>query len=88
VDASPLPAMIVEQNEVNEKLYTALSHLAIKQREVIILRYIEQYSVKETAQILQCTEARIKNDTARGLKRLRELLEGGNVYGKAPSKFS
>lgn len=88
IDPAPLPAMVVEQNEVNIQLYNALAHLSVKQREVIVLRYIEGYSVKETARLLQCSEIRVKNDTTRGLKKLRELLEGGNIYGKAPSKFS
>lgn len=71
-----LPEEVVLQNAENEALYTALQQIKTNYREAVILRYIEQYSVKETAQIFNTTEAKVKNDTARGLKALRALLGG------------
>ncbi|MCH7321831.1 sigma-70 family RNA polymerase sigma factor [Solibacillus sp. MA9] len=71
-----LPEEVTLQNAENETLYNALQQIKTNYREVVILRYIEQYSVKETAQILNTTEVKVKNDTARGLKALRELLGG------------
>ena len=86
IDNSPLPDCIVIQEEIAQKLYTALYQLSLKQREVIVLRYIEDFSVKETAQILKCNETRVKNDTARGLKLLRNILEGGELDGRTTVK--
>lgn len=71
-----LPEEVILQNAENKALYNALQQIKTNYREVVILRYIEQYSVKETAQILNTTEVKVKNDTARGLKALRELLGG------------
>ena len=76
VAVAELPEAVVERNAENEKLYTALQQIKWNYREVIVLRYIEDYSVKETAIILNCSEVKVKNNTARGLKALRELLGG------------
>lgn len=80
IDDAPLPDLIVLQQELSIELYNALYELPLKYREVIVLRYIEGYSVKETAAILKCNETRVKNDSARGLKTLRILLEGSNLH--------
>ena len=71
-----LPEEVIEQNAEIEQLYTALQQIKWNYREVVVLRYIEEYSVKETAAILRCSEVKVKNNTARGLKALRELLGG------------
>lgn len=76
VAVAELPEAVVERNAENEKLYTALQQIKWNYREVIVLRYIEEFSVKETAIILNCSEVKVKNNTARGLKALRELLGG------------
>jgi RNA polymerase sigma-70 factor, ECF subfamily len=82
-DDAPLPDCILIQEEISTTLYKALQQIPFKQREVIVLRYIEEFTVKETAHILKCNETRVKNDTARGLKTLRNLLEGGELDGRA-----
>lgn len=88
VDEKPLPQMVVEQNEENERLYMALQQLPVKLREVITLRYIEEYSVKEAAEILNCNESKVKNDTAKGLKLLREWLKGGKEDGRTKAEIA
>jgi len=45
-------------------------------RDVIILRYIDQLSVKETALTLGWTEKKVRNTTHRALQKLREVLGG------------
>ena len=47
---------------------------------MIVLRYIEELSVADTAQLLGLSEVQVKNYTARGFKVLRERL-GGDVDG-------
>lgn len=76
LDVEKLPEDVVLQQEKVRMLYAALQQIKWSYREVVILRYIEEYSVKETAQILNCSEAKVKNNTARGLKALRVLLGG------------
>ena len=46
----------------------------------IVLRYIEELSVRETAELLGISETKVKNNTARGLQALRKLL-GGDFDG-------
>ena len=79
IDDAPLPDCLIIQEEISSMLYKALQQIPLKQREVIVLRYIEDFTVKETAQILNCNETRVKNDTARGLKTLRKLIEGSEL---------
>ena len=86
IDESPLPEEVVEKGEEVEALYKALQQLKFSYREVIVLRYIEDYSVKETAIILGQSEAHIKNNTTRGLQALRKLLEGGEGNARTTIK--
>ena len=80
VDEVPLPETLLLHEELSVELYQALAKLQLKYREVIVLRYIEGYSVKDAAEILKCNEVRIKNDSARGLKTLRQFLEGSEWH--------
>lgn len=58
------------------ELYKALGKLKYEFREVIVLRKIEGYSIKETAQILGCNETKVKNSTERGMHALRQVIGG------------
>jgi RNA polymerase sigma-70 factor (sigma-E family) len=44
-----------------------------RQRAVLVLRYWEQFSQAETAELLGCSEGTVKSAASRGLQRLREL---------------
>jgi RNA polymerase sigma-70 factor (sigma-E family) len=52
----------------------ALAKLPTRRRATIVLRFWEDRSVEETADILGCSAATVKSQTARGLRTLRELL--------------
>lgn len=53
---------------------TALMRLARQQRAVVVLRFFEDRSVQETADILGCTTGTVKTQTFRALGRLRKAL--------------
>ncbi|MFJ7735416.1 RNA polymerase sigma factor [Lysinibacillus sp. NPDC097287] len=56
--------------------------IMLEYRDAIILRYIEELSVKETSAQLGWSEAKVKNNTARGLSALKKKLEErGFVHG-------
>ena len=61
-------------------LLRALSRLPRSQRAVVVLRYWEDMSVAETAQLLNISEGTVKSTSARGLAALREDLQGSRRH--------
>jgi len=53
----------------------AVHQLPPKQRAVVVLRYLEDLSVEETARALGSTTGTVKTHASRGLARLRAVLE-------------
>jgi RNA polymerase sigma factor (sigma-70 family) len=52
----------------------ALAELPTRQRQVIVLRFFEDLSVEQTAELLGFSTGTVKSYTSRALARLRELL--------------
>ncbi|MEO3745917.1 SigE family RNA polymerase sigma factor [Plantactinospora sp. B5E13] len=52
----------------------ALAKLPIRQRQVVVLRFFEDLSVEQTAELLGFSTGTVKSYTSRALARLRELL--------------
>ena len=61
----------VERDEVLE----ALRSLAPRQRACVVLRYYEDLSVEQTAEILGCSQGTVKSQAARGLETLRQAID-------------
>jgi RNA polymerase sigma-70 factor (sigma-E family) len=57
-----------------EAVSVLLAELPVRQRAVIALRYLDDLSEIETAQLLGCSVGTVKSQASRGLARLRELL--------------
>lgn len=77
---SKLPTLeeSLESKEDITILYRALSRLNSPTRDVIILRKIMEFSIKETALILNWKESRVKTMLHRGLEALRkEIVKEG-----------
>jgi RNA polymerase sigma-70 factor (sigma-E family) len=55
-------------------LLSAMGRLSSKDRAVLLLRYWEDRSVEETADILQIRPGAVRNRSMRALERLRQLL--------------
>jgi RNA polymerase sigma-70 factor (ECF subfamily) len=68
------PEELAHNNETQELLDEALGQLDEKHRAVFLLRDVEGFSVKETAQALGLSEANTKVRLLRARLRLRELL--------------
>jgi len=60
--------------EHRETLEAALRSLPQSQREVLVLRFFLDLSVKQTADVLGMAEGTVKSSTNRGLTQLRGLL--------------
>jgi RNA polymerase sigma-70 factor (sigma-E family) len=59
--------------DLRDALVRALRELPPRQRTVVVLRYWEQLTQAETAELLGCSEGTVKSTASRGLSRLREL---------------
>ena len=72
---SDSPSERLEKKELQNRVRTALETLSESDRDVLLLRHLEQLSVAEVAQILQVAEGTIKSRHYRALQRLRLALE-------------
>lgn len=68
------PEQLVQKNETRRLLDEALARLDEKHRLVFLLRDVEGFSVRETADALGLSEANVKVRLLRARLRLRELL--------------
>jgi RNA polymerase sigma-70 factor (sigma-E family) len=71
------PAVPDSANQIADRDYLlrALAALPPRQRAVLVLRYIEELSEAETAQMLGCSLGTVKSQAARGLARLRAAAD-------------
>jgi RNA polymerase sigma-70 factor (sigma-E family) len=74
--AAPDPAV-----EPRMLLMQALAQVPRRQRAALVLRYWEDLSLEEAADVLGCSVGTVKSQCARGLQRLRELLPSDVVRG-------
>jgi RNA polymerase sigma-70 factor (ECF subfamily) len=72
-DSSPSRNLL--RQESRQRVQDALARLSERDREVLVLRYLEQLSTKETGAVLGLTEAGVKSRHLRALERLRGLLD-------------
>ncbi|MCH7321296.1 RNA polymerase sigma factor [Solibacillus sp. MA9] len=76
IDYTYAPEKWLESKDSQHQLYKALGQLPHQYREAIVLRKIEGFSIKESAEILGWNEAKVRNATERGIKKLQQLLGG------------
>lgn len=70
------PIEYAEQNEFKNYVHETISKIKPNYRMVLILRGINEFSIKETAQILNYSEAKVKVVYHRALKELEQKLNG------------
>jgi RNA polymerase sigma-70 factor (sigma-E family) len=68
--ADPSPAL-----EVRAELLQALGQLQERQRAVLVLRYFNDLTEAQVAEVLGCSPGTVKSSASRGLARLREALQ-------------
>lgn len=76
-DWRPIPSELLEQDEVRQAVQGAINSLRPHYREVLVLRDVEQLSIKEMMMILGVTEAAVKTRLHRARLLLRDSLAPG-----------
>ncbi len=69
------PSNQLARKEQTARVMEALASLSVKDREVLLMRHLEQLSAAEIADALEISEAAVKSRLVRGLLHLRALLE-------------
>ncbi len=80
VDVGSSPSDHVLREELRARVQVALARLAPRDREVLVLRHLEQLSTREVAAVLRITDSAVKTRHLRALERLHRLL--GEDIGK------
>lgn len=70
----PLPENVAQLGEREIELYRALQAIKRSYRDVIILRKIKELTIKETAEVLNWTENKVKVTLFRGLEALKKQM--------------
>jgi RNA polymerase sigma-70 factor (ECF subfamily) len=68
------PSKQLLRQELRKRVQDALARLSERDRDVLVLRYLEQLSTKQTAEVLRITVGAVKTRHLRALERLRTLL--------------
>lgn len=63
-----------EQDDLDGELLAALRELPPRMRAAVVLRHVEDRTVDEVADLLNCSTGTVKSQTARGLDKLRTAL--------------
>jgi RNA polymerase sigma-70 factor (sigma-E family) len=63
------------QRAFDAELWSLVTSLPVKQRAAVVLRYYEQLSEAETADVLGCSVGTVKSNTHRALAALRTRLQ-------------
>jgi RNA polymerase sigma-70 factor (ECF subfamily) len=74
------PESLLEEREAMDKLQYALNQLKDSYKTVIVLRGIQGFSVKEVADIMDCSETKIKVTHFRALRKLRSILSADPTF--------
>ncbi|MER6038587.1 MULTISPECIES: SigE family RNA polymerase sigma factor [unclassified Streptomyces] len=75
-DRLPDAAGPARDAELRMALLDGLARMAARDRAVLVLRYWEDRSVEDTAQVLRTTPGAVRAQSKRALQRLRTLLGG------------
>ena len=81
-DTALNPQELLEKGDMAKTVRAAIHQLTEEQEEVIILKFINDLSNSEIAQLLGKSEEAIRQLQCRGLKMLRQQLKDFRCYGR------
>lgn len=70
----PSPPAAATTGEDRDAMWRALLRLPTRQRACVVLRYYEDLSEREVAEVLSCSTGTVKSQTSRALSKLRREL--------------
>jgi RNA polymerase sigma-70 factor (ECF subfamily) len=82
IDLASSPSRHLLRQELRERVRAALGRLPPGDREVLVLRHLEQMPVRDVAAVLGAGEGAVRMRLVRALARLRDLLD--QDLGEAP----
>ena len=81
-DPAPSPQQQAEQSEQREIVRDAILQLAPEQREVVVLRFMEELSYEEIGAVLKLPSGTVKSRLNRAKAQLKDILsKSGNLFG-------
>jgi RNA polymerase sigma-70 factor (ECF subfamily) len=75
------PSQHIMRQQRNTEVHDALGKLSQHDQELLVLRYLEQLSLADIAEILSCSEAAVKMRHMRALQRLGVMLTPPSATG-------
>jgi len=75
------PSGRLVRKEMRQRIKGALRQLTAQDREVVVLRHLEQLAFKEIAAVLGITEAATQSRYRRAVERLHDLLTDDSMGG-------
>jgi len=75
-DQGPEPDVVAERNELSRRLAEAIKELSARDRQILLLYYDRDLTMKETAEVLEITESRVSQLHASALFKLSMKLKG------------
>ena len=76
-DWRPIPSELLERSEARQALQNAINSLSPNYREVVVLRDVQNLSIKDTATVLGITAGSVKTRLHRARLLLRDALAPG-----------
>ena len=73
------PSRHAIREETRDRILAALGGLAPRDREVLVLRFLEQLSTAETAAVLEIGEGAVRSRLMRAVVRFQDLLDDAEV---------
>jgi len=79
IESAPATGVGFEEVERRASLFRLVDGLPAEQRRVVVLRFVEQKSIKEVAREIRKTEGAVKQLQFRALSSLRARMEGADA---------
>lgn len=79
-DAPQSPDEVIERRNAHQQLIAGINRLGTDDRLVLALRYFEELSTEEMAEVMDCATGTVKSRLSRATARLRAELQTTETY--------